>query len=76
MIVHTDEEQPVRRAPSRPRRRACRGSSSAAIDLGRAPAAADLDQRADNRAHHVAQEAVAGDFIRQQAPSAIDAQCS
>ena len=35
--------------------------------FGLAPATTDLDERADNRSHHVTQEPVSGDFIREKA---------
>src|SRR5258705_8977937 len=66
MIVHPDQEQ-----PARGRRRARVAARAAGYQIRhrrhRAPPAANLDEGADDGAHHVAEEPVAGDFIPQEA---------
>ena len=59
IIVHPDQEQALRRRRGARLARASPRRSSAAIDRGCAPAAADLDERPDDGADHVAKEAVA-----------------
>lgn len=66
MIIHTEEEQPVRGRRGAGLRARARLEQMRHV-FGGAPPASDLDERANDCSHHMAEKSVSSDLIRQQA---------
>src|SRR5262245_2054219 len=69
-IPHRDEDESFGRR-CRSCARTITTGQNFAHPSNRASAAADLDERADNRAHHVSKKSVGGHFVRNQGIAAL-----